>query len=162
MVPTPHATLAPLLARHAGRAHELLPLLHALQDSEGYVDPAHVPAIATALNLSRAEVHGVITFYHHFRSTPPAATVVQICRAEACRSRDGEALVAHVEACTGARIDGDPCSGVAVESVYCLGQCALSPAMIVNGELHARVTPARFDAVLASVAVSGGKEGRHD
>ncbi|ODP31932.1 NAD(P)H-dependent oxidoreductase subunit E [Pandoraea sp. ISTKB] len=162
MVPTPHATLAPLLARHAGRAHELLPLLHALQDSEGYVDPAHVPAIATALNLSRAEVHGVITFYHHFRSTPPAATVVQICRAEACRSRDGEALVAHVEACTGARIDGEPCNGVSVESVYCLGQCALSPAMTVNGELYARVTPARFDAVLAAMPVSVGKEGRHD
>lgn len=150
MVPTPHATLAPLLARHAGSAHGLLPLLHALQDSEGYVDPAHVPAIAAALNLSRAEVHGVITFYHHFRSAPPPATVVQVCRAEACRSRGGEALVAHAEACTGARIDGEACGGVGVESVYCLGQCALSPAVTINGELHARVSPVRFDALLAS------------
>ena len=148
MVPTPHATLAPLLARHAGRAHELLPLLHALQDSDGYVDPAHVPAIAAALNLSRAEVHGVITFYHHFRSAPPPPIVVQVCRAEACRSRVGEALVAHIEASTGAPVDGAPCRGVGVESVYCLGQCALSPAVMINGELHARVSPARYDALL--------------
>lgn len=148
MVSTPHATLAPLLARHAGRAHELLPLLHALQDSDGYVDPAHVPAIAAALNLSRAEVHGVITFYHHFRSAPPPPIVVQVCRAEACRSRGAEALVAHIEASTGAPVDGAPCRGVGVESVYCLGQCALSPAVMINGELHARVSPARFDALL--------------
>ncbi|VVE02615.1 NAD(P)H-dependent oxidoreductase subunit E [Pandoraea cepalis] len=148
MVSTPHATLAPLLVRHAGRAHELLPLLHALQDSDGYVDPAHVPAIAAALNLSRAEVHGVITFYHHFRSAPPPPIVVQVCRAEACRSRGGEALVAHIEASTGAPVDGAPCRGVGVESVYCLGQCALSPAVMINGELHARVSPARFDALL--------------
>ncbi|OJY20675.1 NAD(P)H-dependent oxidoreductase subunit E [Pandoraea sp. 64-18] len=148
MVSTPHATLAPLLARHAGRAHELLPLLHALQDSDGYVDPAHVPAIAAALDLSRAEVHGVITFYHHFRSAPPPPIVVQVCRAEACRSRGGEALVAHIEASTGAPVDGAPCRGVGVESVYCLGQCALSPAVMINGELHARVSPARFDALL--------------
>lgn len=159
MVPTLHAALAPLLARHAGRAHELLPLLHALQDRDGYVDPAHVPAIADALNLSRAEVHGVITFYHHFRSAPPPPTVVQICRAEACRSRGGEALVAHAEACTGARIDGEPCHGVGVESVYCLGQCALSPAVTINGDLHARVSPARFDALLALVPER--REGRH-
>ncbi len=148
MVSTPHATLAPLLARHAGRAHELLPLLHALQDSDGYVDPAHVPAIAAALDLSRAEVHGVITFYHHFRSAPPPPIVVQVCRAEACRSRGGEALVAHIEASTGAPVDDAPCRGVGVESVYCLGQCALSPAVMINGELHARVSPARFDALL--------------
>ena len=159
MVPTPHATLAPLLARHAGRAQALLPLLHELQDRDGYVDPAHVPAIADALNLSRAEVHGVITFYHHFRTAPPPPTVVQVCRAEACRSRGGEALVAHVEACTGAHIDGAPCDGVGVESVYCLGQCALSPAVTINGELHARVSPARFNALLASA--SERKEGGH-
>ncbi|AKM32202.1 formate dehydrogenase [Pandoraea faecigallinarum] len=158
MVSTPHATLAPLLARHAGRANELLPLLHALQDREGYVDPAHVPAIAAALNLSRAEVHGVITFYHHFRSAPPAATVVQVCRAEACRSRGGEALVAHVEACTGAHIDGEASHGVSVESVYCLGQCALSPAVTINGELHARVGPARFDALFADAREQGGHD----
>lgn len=146
--PSP-ATLAALLALHAGKPHALLPVLHALQDADGFVDPAHVGAIAAALNLSRAEVHGVITFYHHFRSTPPPATVVRVCRAEACQSRGGEALVTHIEAHTGAQVDGEPCEGVGVESVYCLGQCALSPAVTINETLHARVSPQRFDALLA-------------
>ncbi|VVD73177.1 formate dehydrogenase [Pandoraea terrae] len=153
-----HETLAPLLARHAGKPAELLELLHSLQDTDGFVDPAHLPAIAAALNLSRAEVHGVVTFYHHFRTAPPPRTIIQLCRAEACQSRGGEALARHIEGCTGGRFDGEPCGDIGLESVYCLGQCALSPALTINDTLHARVTPARFDALL-SEAQSACAEG---
>jgi len=143
-----------LVQKHARPGMSLLAVLHAIQDELGYVPPAAVAPLARALNLSRAEVHGVITYYHHFRSEPPAPVTVQLCRAESCRSMGTEALAQHIEAHTGCRFDAGHQNGATVEleSVYCLGQCALSPAMMVNGTLHARVTPQKFDALFAAAS----------
>ena len=143
-----------LVERHALPGKSLLAVLHAIQDELGYVPPATVPSLARVMNLSRAEVHGVITYYHHFRTQPAAPVTVQLCRAEACRSMGTEALAQHIESHTGCRFDAEHEAGATVEleSVYCLGQCALSPAMMVNGTLHARVTPQKFDAIFAAAS----------
>jgi formate dehydrogenase subunit gamma len=145
-----------LVQRHAQPGRSLLAVLHAIQDELGYVPPATVAPLARAMNLSRAEVHGVITYYHHFRTEPAAAVTVQLCRAEACRSMGTEALAQHIEGRTGCRFDADHRrdATVELESVYCLGQCALSPALMINGTLHARVTPQKFDALLAAASKS--------
>ena len=151
-----------LVRRHAQPGMSLVAVLHAIQDDVGFVPPETVAPLARTMNLSRAEVHGVITYYHHFRRSPAAPVTVQLCRAEACRSMGTEALAQHIEARTGCRFDahkhGDgaqahdhACDGaVGLESVYCLGQCALSPAMMIIGELHAKVTPQKFDALFAA------------
>jgi formate dehydrogenase subunit gamma len=148
-----------LVRRHAQPGRTLIAILHAIQDENGFVPPATVVPLAKALNLSRAEVHGVITYYHHFRTTPPAPVTVQLCRAEACRSMGSEALAQHVEARTGCHFGQHGHDAghthehegpVALESVYCLGQCALSPAMMINGTLHAKVTPQKFDKLFAA------------
>jgi formate dehydrogenase subunit gamma len=141
-----------LVHRHAQPGRSLLAILHAIQDELGYVPPRAVEPLARALNLSRAEVHGVITYYHHFRTEPPAPITVQLCRAESCRSMGTEALAQHIEAHTGCRFDTahEPGATVELESVYCLGQCALSPAMMLNGTLHARVSPQKFDVLFAA------------
>ncbi|MDH6150590.1 MULTISPECIES: NAD(P)H-dependent oxidoreductase subunit E [Paraburkholderia] len=141
-----------LVQRHAQPGRTLITILHAIQDELGFVPPAAVGPLARALNLSRAEVHGVITYYHHFRTSPAAPVTVQLCRAEACRSMGTEALAQHIEAHTGCRFDAGHHDGamVELESVYCLGQCALSPAMMLNGTLHARVSPHKFDALFAA------------
>ena len=160
-------TVAPdvLVERHARADRSLVAILHAIQDDAGYVPPGCVALLAKALNLSRAEVHGVLTYYHHFRTAPPARVTVQMCRAEACRSMGCEALATHAEARTGCTFDvarseapedGAP-PEVALESVYCLGLCAQSPSMMINGVLHAKVTPEKFDALVAD-AVAHAKE----
>ncbi|HEX7932594.1 MAG TPA: NAD(P)H-dependent oxidoreductase subunit E [Paraburkholderia sp.] len=147
-----------LVQRHAQPGMSLLAVLHAIQDELGYVPPATVAPLARAMNLSRAEVHGVITYYHHFRTQPAAPVTVQLCRAEACRSMGTEALAQHIESRTGCRFDAahesahESGATVELESVYCLGQCALSPAMTVNGTLHAKVTPQKFDAIFAAAS----------
>jgi len=152
--------LAPgeLVQRHAQPGRSLLAILHAIQDDVGYIPAETVEPLSRALNLSRAEVHGVLTFYHHFRTLPPAAVTVQLCRAEACRSMGTEALAQHIEARTGCRFDAPHAAGAAtaLESAYCLGQCALSPAMTLNGTLHAKVDPQTFDALWA--AARGARE----
>lgn len=130
----------------------LLPALHAVQDVLGHVPDDAVPVLAQALNLSRAEVHGVVTYYHHFRRMPPGRTVVQVCRAEACQACGAEELLAHAEHRLGCgrhetRADG----AVTVEAVYCLGLCASSPAVQIGETLHARVTPEKLDRLLAAV-----------
>jgi formate dehydrogenase subunit gamma len=148
-----------LVRRHAQPGRTLIAILHAIQDETGFVPPDTVVPLAKVLNLSRAEVHGVVTYYHHFRTAPPAPVTVQLCRAEACRSMGSEALAQHVEAQTGCRFGQhghdaehahDHSGPVALESVYCLGQCALSPAMMINGTLHAKVTPQKFDRLYAA------------
>ena len=153
---TPHAAepaqASAILAGSSGAQDQLLPVLHAIQDAIGYIPPDQVAEIASAFNLSRAEVHGVITFYHYFRTSPPARQVVQICRAEACQSMGGDALLAHAEQALGCKLHAHSSDGMfALEPVYCLGQCATAPSMMINEALHARVTPARFDALLAKV-----------
>jgi hypothetical protein len=116
------------------------------------------------MHLSRAEVHGVITYYHHFRDRPPAAVRVTLCRAESCRSMGSEALVAHAEGVTGCEIDGERVGDVSLHSVYCLGLCAQSPALMIGDTAHARVSTVRFDtllerAVMNATATRGERSG---
>lgn len=129
----------------------MLPILHSIQDLVGFIPSDAVPMIAEELNVSRAEVHGVISYYHHFRQQPGARVHLQICRAEACQARGADALAEHVKARLGcdfhhATADGD----VMLEPVYCLGHCAAGPNIAIGDELHARMTPARFDALIGS------------
>jgi len=131
------------------RPGALLPILHAIQDAIGHVPEKSLPTIAKALNLSRAEVHGVVTFYHHFRSSPPGRHVVRICRAEACQAMGAEDLVGHAKKTLGVHIHGTSKDGaVTLETVYCLGNCACSPAVMVDDDLHGRVSKERFDAIV--------------
>jgi formate dehydrogenase subunit gamma len=137
------------LAKSGAEPGPLLEILHSVQDQLGHVPAGAVPLIATALNLSRAEVHGVVSFYHHFRHAAPGATVVQLCRAEACQSMNAGALEAHAVRRLGVPCGETSADGrVTLEAVHCLGNCACAPSMMVNGELHGRVTPARFDELV--------------
>ncbi len=136
----------------------LVPLLHALQDSLGCVPADAVPAIARALQLSRAEVHGVISFYHDFRSEPAGSHVLQICRAEACQAMGSRALEAHAKSRLGIDYGGTTGDGViTLEPVYCLGNCACSPSVRLDDEIHARVDAARLDQLLADLGVGAGQ-----
>jgi formate dehydrogenase subunit gamma len=125
-----------------------LPILHALQDEFGHVDPQAVPLLADALNLSRAEVHGTISFYHDFRTAPPPRRVVKLCRAEACQALGCEALVSGLARDHDIAVDDHSGAGeLAVETVYCLGNCALGPSALVDGELIGRVDGDRLAAL---------------
>jgi len=127
----------------------MLPVLHAIQDALGYVPSSTVPLIAEQLNLSRAEVHGVISFYHHFRQQPAGRHVVQICRAEACQARGSAALEAHAKAALGCDFHGTSSDGqFTLEPVYCLGQCACGPSMLIDDDLHARVSNDKFNRLV--------------
>ncbi len=143
------AAVASAVDRHKDRPGALLPILHDVQQALGHVPEDAVPEIAQALNLSRAEVHGVVTFYHDFRSTPPGRVVIKVCRAESCQAVGGDALVAHIKQRLGVDFHGTTADGhFSLEPVYCLGNCALSPALVIGGEIHGRVTPERLDALL--------------
>jgi len=127
----------------------LLPVLHALQERFGYIDGDALPAIARALHVSEAEVHGVVSFYHDFRLTPPAAHSLRVCQAEACQSMGCRNVTARVERRLGIRIGETTADGaVALLPVYCLGNCALAPSAMVDGELHGRFTEAAADRLL--------------
>jgi formate dehydrogenase subunit gamma len=144
------ATVQDVLARLAAEPGALLPILHALQDTLGYVPPDAVPTIADALNVSRAEVHGVISYYHHFRSSPPTPHTLQVCRAEACQAMGAEALLAHARQHLGCGLHAESGDGsFTVEPAYCLGLCASSPAITLDGQVHARMTPHKLDALVA-------------
>jgi formate dehydrogenase subunit gamma len=139
-----------VLDAHADEQGALLPILHEVQDTLGYVPSHAVQTIADAQNLSRAEVHGVITYYHHFRAEPPGRHVIQICRAEACQSMGADALLAHAEKHLGCAVHGTTKDGAfTLEPAFCLGLCASSPAMTLDDEPHARVTPHRFETLVA-------------
>lgn len=128
-----------------------LPILHALQERFGYVDQQAVPAIAKATNLSQAEIHGVITFYHEFRHAPPGQSVIKLCRAEACQSMHCRDLEAHAQQKLGIGWGETTADRrFTLEPVYCLGNCALSPAVMIDGELYGRVDAARFDALIGA------------
>lgn len=130
----------------------LIPILHAIQEELGYIPPDSVPAIANGLNLSRAEVHGVISFYHDFRSEPPGRHVVHVCRAESCQAVGAEALLAHACERLGVELHGTSADGaVTLEPVYCLGNCALSPAVMVDREVFGRVSAERLDTLLGTL-----------
>ena len=142
------AALAVIEAHSTGRG-PLLPVLHALQETFGYLPAPAVQLVAKALNLSRADVHGVITFYSDFRSTPLGRTHVQVCRAEACQSMGGYALADHARERLGIGFGETTAAGdVSLDQVYCLGNCALAPAVTVAGQLAGRVTAQRFDQLV--------------
>jgi len=152
--------VANAVAHHAHRPGALLPVLHEVQQQLGWIPDDCVPPIARALNLSRAEVHGVVGFYHHFRRNPPGRQVIQVCQAEACRSQGAEALLAHAEHRLRCRTHGRSDDGAySLDPVYCLGQCANAPAVMVGAAVHARVTPQRFDRLLADAGQTGAPLG---
>jgi len=137
------------VAGNRALAGSLLPVLHGIQDRLGYVPPAAVPLVAAELNLSRAEVHGVVTFYHYFRDRKPGRQVVYLCRAEACQAVGAAGLEAHAKRRLGVDFHGTSRDGqFTLEPVYCLGNCACGPSVMIDQELHAHVTPARFDELV--------------
>jgi formate dehydrogenase subunit gamma len=134
----------------------LLPICHAVQEALGFVPKDAVPLIALELNLSIAEVHGVLTFYHYFLREPPGRHVLHLCRAEACQALGSQALEAHAKSSLGVDFHGTTADGsITLEPVYCLGNCALGPSMMIDKQLRGRVTPARFDAWVAGLRVPG-------
>lgn len=138
-----------VIAAHQAGEGPMLPILHALQETFGYVPREAVPMVAEALNLSRAEVHGIVTFYHDYRAVPAGKHVIKLCRAEACQSMGCESLVEHAEeklsvTCGETTADGR----VTLEPVYCLGLCATAPSALVDGRVVGRLTPAKLDAIL--------------
>ena len=142
--------------RHGRRPDALLEILHEIQASEGFVPRDCVPAIADALNLSRAEVHGVVTYYHDFRSAPAGRCVVKLCRAEACQAVGADAVAADVEARLGVASGETSADGaVTVETVYCLGDCALGPSAMIDGQLYGRVTPDRVADLVRKATANG-------
>lgn len=132
-----------IIAAHLHLEGPLLPILHAVQAEWGHVPEAALPPIAAALNIGRAELHGVVSFYHDFRRDPPPAHVVKLCRAEACQAQGGRDVEAAVKAALAGRAD------VAVEAVYCLGLCACGPAAMVDGDLIGRADAGRIAAKVA-------------
>ena len=138
-----------VLAREKDTPGALLPILHAIQAGVGYIPDIAINEIAHALNLSLAEVRGVISFYHDFRTTPPARHTLRLCRAESCQSRGAEALAAQLREQLGLNDHGTSADGaLSLRPVYCLGACACSPALELDGQLHARLTPERLRALV--------------
>lgn len=143
------------LARHQTTEGPLLPVLHDIQDALGHIPPACVPMLSEGLNLSRAEIHGVISFYAHFRQTPAAPIKLEICRAEACQAMGAETLAQHAVQTLDCYFNSTSRDQrVDLEPVYCLGLCAQSPAVAINGRPHARMTPARLDQLLQADATT--------
>jgi formate dehydrogenase subunit gamma len=142
-----------IIAGLADKPGALMPVLHAVNERVGYIPPAAVPAIARGLNLSRAEVHGVISFYHDFRTERPGRKIIRVCRAESCQAMGAVALAAHIQARLGIDFGQTSANGdFTLEPVYCLGNCACSPAIVVGDDLYGRVDPKRFDEILSGMA----------
>jgi formate dehydrogenase subunit gamma len=138
------------LLDHLDMPGALLPILHQVQDDLGFIPSAAVPLIANGLNLSRAEVHGVVTYYHHFRDHAPGRCIVQVCRAESCKAMGADALMAHAQTQLGCEQHGTSKDGLfSLEPAFCLGLCASSPAIMIGDEPHARVTQALFNELVA-------------
>lgn len=159
MPPTAGRAMSPadradeIAATHLALEGPLLPILHAVQAEFGHVPAEAVPRIAERLNISKAEVHGVVSFYHDFRETPAGRHVVRLCRAEACQAMGADALVARAEARLGVALGETTRDGaVTLEPVYCLGLCACGPAAMVDGRILGRIDDGRLDAILDGVA----------
>ncbi len=133
----------------------LLPILHGIQDALGYMPAESIPEIAKALNLSRAEVHGVVSFYHYFRDTPPGKHTLHVCRAESCQAMGGKQLEEHIKNRLGVDFhQTTPDQKISLEPVYCLGMCACSPALQIDKEVYGRVSTDRFDALVSELEAS--------
>ncbi|MCW2650837.1 MAG: formate dehydrogenase subunit gamma [Mycobacterium sp.] len=151
---TTEALVREIAADHRAQRGALLPILHAVQEALDCVPPEAIPVLAEELNLSRADVHGVVTFYHDFRAQPAGRTVVRVCRAEACQAVGAGRLVSYLQDRYGMSLGATSHDGsVTVEQVFCLGNCALGPAVQVNGELIGRVDEGRLSSIIdAAVA----------
>ncbi len=137
---------------HKQQPGALLPLLHSIQGELGFIPPDVVPTIAKGLNLSRAEVHGVITYYHFFRQSPAGRHVVQLCRAEACQARGSDALVARAEEIFGCKMHETRADlAITLEPVYCLGLCASSPAIAIDERPYARMTAEKLERLAGQI-----------
>lgn len=144
------ARVREIVADHAALEGPLLPILHSVQAAFGFVPREALPMIAEVLNLSRAEVHGVVSFYHDFRSEPAGRNVLKICRAEACQAVGADALANHAKSKLGVDWHGTTRNGaVTLEPVFCLGLCACGPAAMVNGELRGALDAEAIDAIVA-------------
>ncbi len=147
--PWSEARGADIIAAHIGLDGAIMPILHALQEVFGCVPTKAVPMIAGALNLTHAEVHGIVSFYHDFREHPPGRHVLKLCRAEACQSLGADALAEHLRKRLDVNWHGTTKDGaVTLEPVFCLGLCAVGPAALLDGKPLARLEPARVDAEL--------------
>lgn len=145
------SAVAAIIAQRKAMPGAMLPILHGIQEKVGYIPSQAVPLIAQELNVSRAEVHGVITYYHYFRQTPPGRHLVRICRAEACQAVGGNALAAHAKAALGCDFHETTADrAFTLEPVYCLGQCACGPALMIGDDLHARVSPDKLNRLLGA------------
>ena len=137
---------------HRDRVGPLLPVLHSVQEKLGYVPQEAVPMIAGAMNLSRAEIHGVMSFYHDFRSEPAGRHIVHLCRAEACQAMGARGLEQHARDRLGIEFGQTTADGLfTLEPVYCLGNCACSPSIRINDEIYARVSPELFDELISGL-----------
>jgi len=148
--PWDEARGAEIIAEHSHMEGATLVILHALQEAFGYVPQAAVPMVASALNMSRAEVHGVVTFYHDFRHKPAGKHVLKLCRAEACQAAGGDAVAARAEAKLGVKIGNTTADErVTLEPIYCLGLCATAPSAMLDGRVVGRLDESRIDALIA-------------
>ena len=146
---TIQAALQTIITALKDKPGALLPILHAVQDELGYVPVDSVPTIAKALNLSRAEVHGVISFYHYFRDTPPGKQTIHVCRAESCQAMGGKHLEKHIQESLGIDYHETTQDGkFSLEPVYCLGNCACSPAIQIDHDVYGRVSTDTFDRII--------------
>lgn len=145
-------TVTRIVEDHTGQLGPLLPILHSVQAHFGYVPEAAIPLLARKLNLSRAEVHGVMHFYHDFRSQPAGRHLIQVCRAEACQAMGSAKLETHVKELLGIDFGQTTADGrFSLEPVYCLGNCACTPSVRIDDDIHARVTPKRFEQLLRTL-----------
>ena len=155
--PTLEQQLQPLIDQHREFEGPLLPLLHAIQRQLGYIPDDAVPLLAEALHLSRAEIHGVISFYHQFRTSPGGRHRIQICRAEACQAVGARALVQHAKTALGldfGETSAEPEHTITLEPVYCLGNCACGPSVRIDDRIHGRIDSQRFDQLVSDLKAS--------
>jgi formate dehydrogenase subunit gamma len=151
--PSPADRADEIAAAHLALEGPLLPILHAVQHEFGHIPEAAIPRIAQRLNISKAEVHGVVSFYHDFRTAPAGRHVVKLCRAEACQAMGADALVAQAEERLGIAMHETTRDGaVTLEPVFCLGLCACGPAAMIDGRIVGRLDADRLDALLDEVA----------
>jgi formate dehydrogenase subunit gamma len=141
------------IGEHAAEKGAMLPILHALQKKFGCIPEAAIPLVADALNLSRAEVHGVVTFYHDFRRAPAGRHVLKLCRAEACQSMGADALAARAQSRLGVGWgETTPDGRLTLDAVFCLGLCATAPSAMLDGKLVGRLDRTRLDSMIAGAA----------
>lgn len=141
-----------IISQFGGRPEMLVQVLHALVERYGYISEEAIRQVAAELNLSRAEVHGVVSFYHDFRTSPPAKHVLKICQAEACQAMGSRQLTAHAESKLGVEMHGSTLN-VTLEPVYCLGNCACSPAVIIDDKVYGRVDANKLDKLIDECGV---------